>query len=506
MARRRPHWFSSSIWLTPLAVVLCLTLQSAPSYAQTTSTSTSTTSTSTTSTSTSSTSTSTSTTSSTLTTNVNAVAGVVVDANGVLRTEMFPDLTGQLARQRIAAARAALSATDPGVVKPSPLRKISLNRLEAALKQRQDTGLPASEEMKYLAGLTRVQFVFYYPDTKDIVLAGPAEGWMADPAGRVRALSSLRPVVELDDLVSALRAFPPAGKPTSQISCSIDPTQEGLQKMQQFLRDVGSRFSAANAAKDAQYIVAGLKENLGSQEIHIRGVPADTHFAQVLVEADYRMKLIGIGLEHPPIRQMISWVDRVNPAAVNRNALQRWYFVPNYECVKETADDLAMELVGNGVKLVNADEVIAPDGSRAASNTVDAASRAFTEGFTKRYADLAAVSPVYAQLRNCIDLAVAAAFIQANDYYGKSGWNMPVLGDESSYRVQTYTAPQQVDCMINVLWRGSTLMTPIGGGVNIQARQALAPANLLHDDDGKVGQVHDQLDLKNLKPDQWWWD
>ncbi len=87
-------------------------------------------------------------------------------------------------------------------------------------------------------------------------------------------------------------------------------------------------------------------------------MPADTHFAQVLVEADYRMKLIGIGLEHPPLRQMMSWVDRVNPGTVSRNALQRWFFVPNYECVKETADDLAMELVGDGVKLVNADEVV----------------------------------------------------------------------------------------------------------------------------------------------------
>ncbi len=311
MARRRLQWFHNSLCPAALVVVLCL-MQSAPSRAQTTATTS--TSTTSTSTSTSSTSTSTSTTSSTLTTNVNAVAGVVVDANGVLRTEMFPDLTGQLARQRIAAAKAALAATDPGVVKPSAMRKISLNRLEAALKQRQDTGLPASEEMKNLAGLTRVQFVFYYPDTKDIVIAGPAEGWMTDPAGRVRALSSLRPVIELDDLVTALRAFPPMGKPTSQISCSIDPTQEGLQKMRQFLRDVGTRFNAANASKDAQYIVAGLKENLGPQDIHIRGVPADTHFAQVLVEADYRMKLIGIGLEHPPLRQMMSWVDRVNPA------------------------------------------------------------------------------------------------------------------------------------------------------------------------------------------------
>src|SRR5262249_16764404 len=155
----------------------------------------------------------------------------------------------------------------------------------------------------------------------------------ADQSGRVRALSSLRPVVELDDLVTALRAFPPQGKSASQISCSIDPTQEGLQKMQEFLREFGSQLNAANPQGHVQYIADNLRNTLVPQLIHIRGVPAITHFAQLLVKADYRMKLIGIGLERPPVKQLVSWVDRVNPTAVSRNALQRWYFVPNYECV-----------------------------------------------------------------------------------------------------------------------------------------------------------------------------
>ncbi len=48
--------------------------------------------------------------------------GVIVDADGVLRTQMTPDPNGQLSRQRIAAARSAL---DPKLAKKSPLRKIS---------------------------------------------------------------------------------------------------------------------------------------------------------------------------------------------------------------------------------------------------------------------------------------------------------------------------------------------------------------------------------------------
>src|SRR5438445_1911325 len=122
------------------------------------------------------------------------------------------------------------------------------------------------------------------------------------------------------------------------------------------------------------------------------------------------MKLIGVGLEGSGVGST-GYVSRANPAAVARNALQRWYFTPNYECVRVSDDALAAELVGDGVKLVGEDEVVGADGSRRASGRVDAASAVFTRSFTQRYDKLSARLPVYGQLRNCIDLAVAAAQI-----------------------------------------------------------------------------------------------
>ena len=134
-------------------------------------------------------------------------------------------------RERIASAKATL---DPKVAAFSKLRKVSLNRLEQAILDHQGT---LTDEMRYLAGLLRVRYVFYYPDSKDIVLAGPAEGWVPDLSGRIVGLTSRRPVVQLQDVVVALRAFPPGGSATPLIGCSIDPTQEGLAAMQHFLRE-----------------------------------------------------------------------------------------------------------------------------------------------------------------------------------------------------------------------------------------------------------------------------
>ena len=80
---------------------------------------------------------------------------------------------------------------------------------------------------------------------------------------------------------------------------------------------------AASARKSRRrpdrFIVDGLRTSLGLQKVSIRGISPNTHFAKVMVEADYRMKLIGIGLERPPI-QLTSYVDRASPSTVGRNA------------------------------------------------------------------------------------------------------------------------------------------------------------------------------------------
>jgi hypothetical protein len=93
----------------------------------------------------------------------NVPAGVLVSPDGVLRVKTVADKTGQLARARAAEARAKLAAD---LARPSELRKISLPRLEAAMAERLAKGQEPSDEMKNLAGLTRLQYVFYYPDRK----------------------------------------------------------------------------------------------------------------------------------------------------------------------------------------------------------------------------------------------------------------------------------------------------------------------------------------------------
>jgi len=426
----------------------------------------------------------------------NPIAGVDVDPSGVLKMRMVDP---RLARQRWMQARQAAVVED--VMRPSELRKVSLNRLENIIAEHIAADRRLPDDVLAVAGLTSVQYVFFYPDTKDIVIAGPAEGFVADPTERFVGMNTGRPSVLLEDLVTALRAYAPSAPPTRVISVSIDPTPEGLARMQQFLRNVGGR---ANRG-DTMRLVHGLKQNLGLQTVTILGIPAATHFARVLVEADYRMKLIGIGLEQLPV-PVRSYVSRTNPQSVAANALERWYFQPNYDGVSVSEDRLAMRIDERGVELVGAGERVLGNGQRVMEGRGNRASQAFTKEFTDKYAMIASRVRVYAEMQQLIDLAIAAAYIQEQDFYAQADWTMPVLMDESQVPVETYTAPEKVETAVNAIWRGNTLMTPLGGGVNMQPRLAFNSDRMQVDAAGENVQVKQAAGPTDLEPKQWWWD
>lgn len=425
--------------------------------------------------------------------------GVEIDADGVLSLRAIPQNSQQLNLQRAAAAKAALNRD---LAAPSKMRKVSLNRLEAEIKKLKAAGQNIPDDMKYLAGMTRITHVFFYPESKDIVIAGPAEGFFRSAENRVLGVNTGAATLKLQDLVVALRAFGPDGNRARMISCSIDPTQAGLAALKKTIPEVFRNFRPGDS--EAQ-VVQAFHAALGMQTITIQGISPNTDFARVMVEADYQMKLIGIGLADTPVG-IVRYIDRAKASDSGGGSLQRWYFQPNYECVHVNQDETAMELVGSGVKLVGANESVANDGNRSATKKVSRASQNFCTSFTKKYDRLAEQVPLFAELRNCIDMSIVAAFIQEMDFYGQAEWEMDLLGNEDDYPTERINAPTQVAPAINALWKGNAFMTPIGGGVAIQARQAVRSDNMVVDEKGEIDEAKAGNKIAEMAAGQWWWD
>ena len=99
---------------------------------------------------------------------IQAGGGVLIDPQGVLR---LMNSDARLTFQRLRAAKQSLPQQ---LAQPSDLRKVSLNRLEAAIASKLKAAQPLDQEMLALAGLTRLEYVFFYPESGDIVFAGPA--------------------------------------------------------------------------------------------------------------------------------------------------------------------------------------------------------------------------------------------------------------------------------------------------------------------------------------------
>ncbi len=429
--------------------------------------------------------------------------GVAIDAEGVLSLKSFPDPGGRLKAERIAAAKVGLP---PDLAKTAKLRKVSLRKLEAAVTAHVRDGVPLDECESHLAGLTRVQFVFGFEaegdEPGDIVLAGSAEPWIRDASGRAVGLASGRPVLLLEDLAVALRAFPPGKRDRPFLGCTIDPTADGLANLMDFQRTIPRTIPQARRDAAAVTIAQGVRDSLGMANIRVFGVSPRTHFAQVLVEADYRMKRIAIGIEPPPIKMatFLSVLDTPRDST-----LQRWWFTPEYDGIRISDDSLAMEMVGQGVKLQAEDIRIGADGVLAAAGEKPGkASQLFCTAFTKKYPEIAAASPVYAQLRNMMDVAIVAAFCRRHDLYGRADWTADFLRDEARLPCETLPAPKQVACVVNWQWKGARLLTPAGGGVSIDAEAALAPDRLLADEQGRL--AAQRKELPAAEHDRWWWD
>jgi hypothetical protein len=417
------------------------------------------------------------------------VFGVAVSPEGVMEQLQFAPPGGELFRQRAALAEAALDAE---IQKPSGMRMVSLARLQEAIKSHVQLGQPLPDDLLKLAGLQRIEYIFAEPARQDIVIAGPAQGWILDADERAVGMFNRRPVMLLEDLLTALRIFRVDQPREIWVGCSIGPTADGMARFREFQRSIPRQISPEQEQSLANAVWQGIEQAIGDGEITVFSISPRTNMAKVMIEADYRMKLIAIGREPPPVAIPV-FFEQLKSAPPNN--FQRWWFTPNYRCLEITQDRLAMRISGQGVKLGT--EEYRTDGQgrlvQLKSKPLPAA-KLFADSFTKRYSEIAAASPVFGQLRNSIDLLIAASYIQREELLARTGLDITTLLDPTSFDVESHVAPKRAKALANVKWDSGTMIAPTGG-VSILASDAFR----------EDMQLKLSTEFKTLH-DRWWWD
>jgi hypothetical protein len=417
-----------------------------------------------------------------------AIGGVWMDLDGVLRN------VDQSFRPELRSLRLKALAQVPGDLnQPTKLRMVSLNRLQDAIAACQKAGTPLSDEIRYLAGLQRVQYVFVVPELHDVVLAGPAEGWTINEVGDVVGRTNGQPVLQLDDLLVALRSVD--GARHGGISCSINPRPEGVAAFQEFNRHV-------KAGDDLQATMKEIERLLGPQTIAVKGVPDSSRFAHVLVAADYEMKRLGMHFDDSPVKGLKSYLEMSAAGARPKNMMPRWWMAANYEPLAKDPDGLAWELRGQGVKCMAEEDFITMTGNAHATGKASPVAQKWADLMTAKYNELSDHLAIFRQLRNCMDLAVTAALIERENMADKADCRLTLLMDARQLPIAVYNVPKQVDSKATFVKRSSSYLISASGGVQFQPWAVIQNPK----EDPSTSAVRGEVLVTAKKSTAWWWN
>jgi hypothetical protein len=384
----------------------------------------------------------------------------------------------------------------------SELRLVSLTRLEKHVARLLQEGKDVPDDVLMLAGLTEVQFLFFFPETKDVVIGGPAGAWKTDDSGRVVGADTNRPVLHLDDLVTLSRTFSQDG--TGYFMCSIDPRPEQVVAVKNLVAATGSNVERRELKRWTQK----LEETLGLQNVILQGLPTNSRVASVIVDTDYRMKEIGIGKRRGP-SGMKSYFDLLTrndrQSGASMDAL-RWWMTVAYDAIRVAPDGNAFELTGRSIQCLSENQMLKNDGQRESTGNADRANAEFARLFTQHLPQLAEQDVAFADLQNIFDLSVVAALLHSPQMVARTGWKTDTFSVTGDFATAPVDVPEELMTAANFrIYRDGAVVIQVAGGVKGDVRRIVRDPSIYKQSEA-VADVSVDANPIGQGSDRWWWD
>ncbi|MFN3192181.1 MAG: DUF1598 domain-containing protein [Aureliella sp.] len=413
------------------------------------------------------------------------VGGVSVDAQGMLQSASAVETSGQLK-----ALRKDVGAPSDAMRAGTTLRMVSLGKLQAEIAAAQSEGRRLSEDVLYLAGLQRIEYVFVYPKQNDIVIAGPAEGWVVRDDATVVGETTGRPVIQLEDLLVAFRNTEATRQ--APMSVSIDPTPEGEVRLRRLLSTMGGRgFNPAQAEP-------AMKKALGAQLVSFNSVPTDSRMASTLVAADYQMKRLAMGIDASPVKGMPSYLSMIKNSGASKTQ-PRWWMACDYDAILHSEDMLAWKLTGLGIKAMTEEQFVDASGVRSQSGRSSKAAQAWADNFTSKFEELCKTNSAFGDLRNVMDLNIIATVITAHDLESVAGCNLSLIRGEA-VETPAYATPKTIAPHCSFVRGAAGWTVSASGGIEINPWKLVSTESKM---DKSIGSVRSSARQASAK---WWWN
>lgn len=351
--------------------------------------------------------------------------GVLIDASGKLE---FDD------RRRRKTGFLETPANPLALVNETDRTMISLPRLEQEVMRLVEAGQPIPPSIQYLDGLYDLEFVWVDPQNHDLVLVGPAGPWEENDQGIAVNRKTGRAVMTLDDLVVALRSVVHG---RGVMGCSIDPRPGQFEQIAQYL----AKHSVTN---DRQR--QALRTAVGPQDAVVFGVPRTSHAAHVLLTADYHLKLLAMGHVDGG-RDLPSYLDLCGPDDPTSEVIRWWFTLGSVEIEHDPAQRY-FRFDGTALELKTERQLI--NRQRAADPSLPA--QQFVGKFNQHFASLQKRFPLYGQLENVFELAIAAQTIHSYQLMEKSDWPGEFLvgvAGHDRYQLKSYRPIEEVELVVN---------------------------------------------------------
>lgn len=369
-----------------------------------------------------------------------------------------------------------------------------------------------SEDILQLNDIKRLTGYVIDEKNRDIILVGK--------------IDDTSPPLYLEDFVIALRntwlKYTELRGNTyyySNPGCSIDPDPRVLGTLQQV---AGQIFSSSNPDKVQRNLTHWHNICQQPQQVRVLGIPFETRFGKVMVEADYYMKRLVDGSVSLDIDGFTSLTDMTlnivrkeieedKPISVPLSSMNRFWFYPGENSFFE--DKGAIYFKKSDVILLTEEEFLTKRGEVAETGRPNPLAKRFADSFSAKYTGIAKIKPIYAELEGLFRFVALAKIMKYKEAISEAVINLDYLLNQYPIdrtpvnhtlpgisNIKEFNRKSETHGGYSVLY----LWLPSCGGVSIDID--IKNSSFAMDRSGSIGSMRKSVLDTRPSPDTLYWD